>query len=425
MKVEVQNHNDVKKTLTVEVGPDVVEQEMNEVVRYVGKQAQVPGFRKGKVPEKVVRSRFNEQIREDVRERLLGKLFRDAATEQGYQPIGDPKLDELTFEPGEPFRFVTTFEVMPKFEVKNYKEVEVEQSEVIVDDAELEKVLGELRDSRAKLLTVDEPGITGDFLIADLHGEPEEGEAFDQEKAFVEIGSDQHLPEFNKRLEGGKAGDKLVFSVTFPDEYETEALRGKAIDYRLAVHEVKRKELPELDDEFAKDLGDFDTLEALRERIRTDLMQRKLQEREADMRQKIMDQVLLQNPIVLPEILVEEEIRLRLEDAVRRMIAQGVDPQKEEIDWEKFRQGAEAPARKTVHARIILEAIAGLEKLEVPRKELDERIRQEAARMGEDVDKVRARLNEGHRMEALTDQLLREKSLDLLVSVANIQSQER
>jgi trigger factor len=425
MKVEVTDHNEVKKTLTVEVGPEVVEKETTEVVRYVGKQAQVPGFRKGKVPEKVVRSRFNDQIREDVQERLLGRLFREVATERGYQPIGDPKLDELKFEPGEPFRFVTTFEVLPKFEVDHYKGVSVEQMELVVDDKEIDKILDELSESRAKLTTIDEAGSTGDFLIADLHGEPEEGEPFDHERAFVEIGSTQHLPEFNQRVEGAKAGDELAFSVTFPEEYETEALRGKAIAYKLKVHEVKKKEIPVLDDEFAKDLGEFETIDALREQIRSDLMQRKLGEQEADVRQKIMDQVLQKNPIVLPEVLVNEEIRLRLEDVVRRMISQGMDPQKEDIDWEQFRKGAEEPARKTVHARMVLEAIAAVEKLVVPPKELDERIRQEAARIGEDAEVVKTRLKEGHRMEALTDQLRRERALDLLVSVANIQPQER
>ena len=201
-------------------------------------------------------------------------------------------------------------------------------------------------------------------------------------------------------------------------------MRGKSIAYVLDVHDVKRKELPELDDEFAKDLGEFDTLDELRDRVRQDLNARAEGERERETRQKILDKILLENPIPLPEILVEEEVRFRLEDAVRRMMMQGMDPQTADLDWEKFREGAVEPSRKTVHARLILEGIARAESLEVQRKELDERIAAEAARLGEKPAEVKQRLKEGHRLEALMDQLLREKALDLVTSVANISTEE-
>ena len=196
------------------------------------------------------------------------------------------------------------------------------------------------------------------------------------------------------------------------------------MSYRLLVHEVKRKEVPPLDDELAKDLGEFDSLAALKTRVHADLSERKAAMARSGVRQAILDKVLLANPISIPDVLVEEEIQHRLEDMVREMMFHGVDPRKAELDWKQLRDRNEEPARKIVHARLVLDAIAAAEAVKVDRKDLEERIRREAERISESYEAVRLRLSKGGGLQALETQMVREKSLDLITSIANIQGAE-
>jgi len=241
---------------------------------------------------------------------------------------------------------------------------------------------------------------------------------------LIEVGAPEHLPAFNEQLTGAKAGEQREFSVDYPKEYEHPPLAGQSVRYRVVVHEVKRKQIPDLDDEFAKDLGDFADLAALRERVRDDLLERRRQEIERGVRQSVLDKVLLENPIVLPDVLVEHEVRHRLESIVRNMILQGVDPEKVQLDWEKLRTEQEEPARKSVHARLILDRVAEVESLSIDTAEVEERIRRDAQRIGEKPDKLRRQLEKRGGLEGLKAQLVREKSLDLLRAVANIQNEE-
>jgi trigger factor len=216
----------------------------------------------------------------------------------------------------------------------------------------------------------------------------------------------------------------VEFRAEYPEKSGGEGLAGKPVDFRLRIHEVKRRELPKLDDEMAKDLGEFEDLASLRARVREDLEARKRHEAERSLRQTLMDKILLENTVMLPEVLVEREVIRRLEDIARSMVMQGIDPEKSEIDWKELRKAQEEPARKSVHARLVLDAIAEAEDIKLEPRAVDERIRLEAQRIGESPDKLKTRLREQSGLEALTTQLLREKTLDYLTSVANIHSEE-
>ena len=427
MKIEVTDHSPVKKSMTVEVGPDEVESETQRVLRRFSQRVRIPGFREGKAPMALVRSRFAKEIEEDVRESLVGRLYGDAARDRGFQPIGDPVLDGVDHEAGQPFRIRTTFEVAPVIDPKGYKEVEVRRGAVIVGETDVEKVLSDLRDSSAKLEAVEgRAATTGDFVVADLAAtSDDEGfEPFEREKALLEVGATDNLPEFNDGLEGAKAGDRREFRVPYPAEYESPQLAGKTVRYEVAVHEVKIKKLPELDDEFAKDMGDFENLAALQARIREDLEHRRKHEIEGQVRRDLVDKILIENPAPLPEILVEHEVRNRLEDLVRNLMMQGMDPSKMELDWKQLRERQEEGARKAVHARLVLDAIAKAEGVTVEAKEVEERIRREAERVQQPVEELRSRLKQGGGMEALKNQIVREKTLDFVTAVANIRDEE-
>ena len=413
--------------MSVEVVPDVVETETERVLQRYSHHARIPGFREGKAPKAMVRKRFAKEIEDDVREALVGKLYGDAARERGFRPLGDPTLDGIDHEAGQPFRIRTTFEIAPEVEPKNYRGIEVRQGSAAVGQDEVDKVFADLRDSNARLETVEDRAAgTGDFLVADVKAtsEDEGFEPFEREKALLEVGATDNLPEFNEGLEGAKAGDAREFRVPYPAEYESPQLAGKTVAYAISVHEVKVKTLPELDDEFAKDMGDFENLAALETRVREDLEHRKKHEVEGQVRRDVVDKILIENPIPLPEILVEHEVRNRLEDLVRNLMMQGMDPSKMELDWKKLRERQEEGARKAVHARLVLDAIAAAEGIDVDPKEVEERIRREAARVEQPVEELRSRLKQGGGMEALKNQIVREKTLDFVTSVANIRNEE-
>ena len=425
MKIELNDISSVKKCMTVEVPADMVAHERKHVVEGYAAKANVPGFRPGKVPLSVIETRFAKELREDIRERVLTRAYAEAAKEKGLRPIADPILDEVKDEKGEPFTFKTTFEVLPEVELSDYKGIEVRQRKLAVADADVDKALEEIQLSRTQLVTEEgRKAITGDVLMADISGTPSEGEPFSRERMMMEVGATDNLPAFNENIEGLAAGDSKSFSVEYPAEYGAPELAGNSVAYELTVHEVKRRETPAIDDEFAKDLGDFDDLDALKTRIREDLEARQKHEIENEIRQSLLERLVTDNPIVLPEALVEQEIRYRLEELARRMMSQGVDLENADMNWKEIRDQQEEPSRKSVHARILLDAVAGAEKLEITAEELNERIEHDARHLGKKPAELRQQMDQAGGPQALVSQLLRDKSLDLVKSSANISVEE-
>ena len=437
MKVDVTDVSPVKKTVSIEVDPETLQRETREVLKNYARQAKIPGFRKGKAPISVIRSRFAKEVREDVHERVMARSYRLAMKEQGLSPLGDPRVEDVEHEEGQSFRFKTTVEVLPDFEIKSYRGIEVRRPPVAATPHEVDESLEKLRESRVQLITEEgRAATTGDVIVADVEGTPEDGERFNREATMIEVGANDNLPAFNEHLAGVRAGARLEFSVDYPEEYGPRELAGKSVEYRLSIRDVKRRQLPELDDEFAKDLGEFESIDALRAKLEEEITARKERESEQIVRQRILDKLLLENPIALPEVLVENEVKTRLEDGVRNLMMQGIDPEKANIDWVELRKSQEEPARKLVHARLALDAIAKAESVTVDAAEVDERIGRDVARlvdeqvrddpamMEKEKKKLRARLEKHDGLEALKSQMVREKSLDLLTAVANIQKEE-
>jgi trigger factor len=425
VRSDLQDLSPVKKRLSVEVDADEVERETEGVLRGYRARAKIPGFRPGKAPMSVIRSRFGKDAEEDVRERIVARYFLESARERGLEPLGNPALDEIHYEKGESLRFQTTFEVLPAIEPRAYEGVEARRVVRKVEPREVDEILEDIRQSRARLVADEgRDASAGDVLFVDLEAMPEGGETFRRDGAAVEIGARGNLPGFDEALTGARAGAERELSVDVPADYPGRDLAGKKVAFRMVVREVKRKEVPAIDDELARELGEFDDLAALRRRIGEDLEARNRSEADKSVRQTVLDRVLLENPVVLPDILVEEEIRRRLEDGLRGLILRGVDVEKADIDWEKLRKGQEEPARKAVHARLMLDAIAKLRGLAVADGDLDERIAVEARRMGDDPRKLRNELRKQGRLETLRAQLLRERALDYLTSVAKIHDEE-
>lgn len=426
MKNALTDLSPVKKQLAIEVPTEEVERETDGVLRAYAKKVRLPGFRPGKTPIGMLRERFSDAVREDVQERLVSRAFVAAAQEHGLRPIGDPSLEDVEFEAGKPLKFKTTFEVLPQLEVKGYRELEAVRPRVAVADEEVDQTLDHLRRSRAR--HVEDPeriAEEGDIVVVDVAGNPEDGEPFSHERIQIEIGAENNLPEFNRHLAGVAREAEVGFEVTYPDEFRAPELAGKRVEVAVRVHEVKRREIPELDDEFAKDLAErFEGLDDLRSQIRQDIEARKKSQAEETVRQALLDKLLLENVVVIPDVLVEREIQRRLEGAVREMMMQGVDPEKADVDWKQLRDRQEEPARKSVHARLVLDAVAAEEKIEVSEADATARIRAEAERTGQPYRDLRKRIDEQGGTEPLKIQMVREKTLDYLTSVANIRTEE-
>jgi trigger factor len=426
MKAQFDDDSPVRKSVSIEIPADEVGQETDAVLKEFRKKARFPGFRAGKAPLDLVRNRFADEAREEVRDRLMHRSFHEAARQEGLRPIGEPKVEDVEYESGGPLRYKATFDVLPTIEPKGYEEIEVLRTRPQLADEEVERALEEIRQSRARLVVEEgREAAAGDVVVADFVGLGEDGtRAIERERMSIEVGAEGNLPAFNEHLVGLAAGGSTEFRVEYPEDFGAEDLSGKTLDFSLSVHEVKRREFPDLDDEFARDLGEFEDLAALKVRVREDLQHRKDHEEERGVRQAVLDKVLLQNPAVLPETLVESEVRHRLEDLVRGMIMQGMDPKVAEIDWEAQRKRQEEPARKMVHAGLVLDAVAKAQELGIESAEIEERIRHDAQRIGETSDVLRKRLKEQGGVETLKGQMLREKALDYLTSVANIQYSE-
>ena len=421
MKIDLTDVSPVKKQMSVEVTTEDVKRETDSVLRGYRAKARIPGFRPGKAPMSVIRARFAKELEEDVRERVVTASFFKAAREKGLEPLGDPALEDVSHEDGQPLTFKTTFEILPQIELTDYKDIEVTQRVEVVTDEELEKALEELRRSRVQLVAEEgREAAQGDVVYISVEGLPSEGEPFTRERMPIEIGAENNIKQFNEKLLGTQVGSKVEFGVEYPKSYGAEDLAGKRVEYRLEVHEVKKQVLPELDDEFAKDLGEFDDLAGLKSKLREDLEGRKRHEAEMATRQSVLDKVLIKNVVILPDVLVAQELRQRLEDFARSLIMRGVDPKTAEIDWDDVRKQHDEPARKSVHARLVLDALATAEGITVNDSDVDARILADAKRLGEPAEKLRAQLKKHSGKEVLMAQMVREKSLDYLTSTANI-----
>jgi len=414
----------VRRVMAIEVGPEELAREADVVLRGYAQKAKLPGFRPGKAPLALVRARLGKDVEAEVRERIVARCFRDATRERGVEPVGEPVLDEIGPGDAEGLRFRVSFEVLPRISLVGHHGLEVRRPAAVVAEAEVDRTLEELRQARARLVPAEgRVAAAGDVLVCDVRGTPSEGEPFARERVLIDVGSTQLPPAFAERLVGATSGTELDFVVDHPAGDAASDLAGRSVRYEILVREVRMREVPALDDEFAKDLGEFADLAALRARLRTDLEARAAHEADRRVRQAVLDEVLLRNPIVLPEGLVDEEIRRRLEQGVRSLIARGIDPQKIELDWKRLRDEQVEPARKTVHARLILDAVALVEGIAVTSEAVEERIRRDAEALGEKPAKLREHLASSSGIEALREQMCRENALDLLVSVANIRNE--
>ncbi len=402
----------------------MIDAEYEKAFRSYASRIRIPGFRQGKIPRHILVQRFGREIEQDVVETLIRDCSLTAIREKGLEPLHAPVLKDYRFERGTGLTFVAEFEVRPDLDVADYKDIRVERAAVEVTDADVAKAIDDLRLRLARYEAVEGRGVAqGDFILAEVHGAFEEGrgDPITQSDAFFQVGSAGPHPEFTDEVKGMQPGEERTFSVRYPADHPSPRLAGRKVDFRVKVREIKAQSLPDLDDDFAREAGAGTTLEELRAKVKDDLTRVARSKERGEAVRKLLDQLLAANPgASAPDAMVDEQVEGYVEDFLRALQAQGVDPAAAGVDLDRLRAEQREPARRSVIAGLLIDAIARKESLEVGAAELDEAIEREARQRRQSAGALRARWEKEGRLNVLIRHLLREKVLDLLLGAANI-----
>ena len=421
MKTEFTDVSETKKTLTIEIPSDIVDAEINKVAKDYSKQAKIPGFRPGKVPATIVKQRFKDQILHDVMHGLIPRAVEEALQERGIEPIDTPNIKDVELQEGQPLKFTAAVETVPAFDPGELGTLTATRPSTGVTDEAVDQTLQRLRERAAKFEPVEGRAIAdGDTAVLDIDRQDADQAPDRHENVSIEIGGPANPPGFDANLVGLAAGDDKTFSIHFPADYAVKEMADTDVTYTVKVKDVRRKVLPDLDDEFAKDLGAFDSLAALRDKVRADLEEDARDSAQRQVRSTILKQLSERVTFDLPTSLVEREIDRRLEEFARQLMQQNVDPRQAGIDWSQFREAQREPARASVASALVLDEIARRENITVAGEDVDKEIDQFAARAGRTPAALRAQLEKEGGVARLYAGLRREKAVDLALTRATI-----
>jgi len=418
-----EQSNPCKREITVEIPADVVSAETDAVVLHYQKLGRVPGFRKGKVPASIVRQRFAEEIKSEIVEALVPRYFREETQKQNLQPVSQPRVTDLNLQLGEPLRFKASFEVLPEFKVAAYDDIRIEKLPTEVTENEVERALDNLRQRQATYSPVEEeerPLADGDFAVVGFKGTPKDGEAdakpVEVDEVMVEIGGADTIPEFTQNLRGAKPGEQCSFEVKYADDFSDKRLAGKTMTYEVNVKGIKTRSVPELNDDFAKELGaEFSTLDELRTRLRENMKAEKQHEAEHRGKDQIVEELVKRNDIPVPDAMLEQQIDLRLERGLRALAAQGMKTEDmKRMDFGRLRAGQREAALREVKASLILERVADEENIKVSDEEFEHELQTLANQSKQTIEQVRARLTQDGGLDRIRHRIRNEKTLDSL-----------
>jgi trigger factor len=414
----VETASNTKREIQVEVPAEEVTRETETLIQKYQKLARLPGFRRGHVPASIIRQRFAEDLKSDVVEALVPRYFRKETEKQGLIPVSQPRVTDLHLHEGEPLRFKAAFEIMPEIKVTGYKELRADKPAITVTDEEIEQALADLREQHATFSAVEGRALSeGDFAQVSLDGQPKtgEGKPVHMDDILVEIGGKSTMAEFTESLRGASAGDEPTFDVRYPDDYNDKRLAGQTFTYNVKILSVKQKNLPELNDQFAKELGDFTNLEDVCTRIREQMEAERKHAAEREAKDKLVSELVKRNDLEVPDALVERQIDVRLERGLRALAAQGMKSEDmKKMDLNRLRAGQRDQALHEVKASLLLDKVAEEEKIEVSDAEIDREIEALAKQSKQTPEAIRARLTRDGALDRIRNRIRNEKTLDFL-----------
>lgn len=409
---------DCKRSLEIEIPLAEVERAKEQTLNSLRQRVRLPGFRPGKAPINLIQSRFQSEIRTQMLEALLPQAFRDRVQKDDLKVVGQPDISDLHFEPGEPIHFKANFEVAPDFELGEYRELPVKYEEPTVTDEEVEKRLDSMRESKAEYINLDPRTIeNGDYLLVHLKSLSGLAEPIDQD-IQIQVGGDETLPAFNENLIGANPEEVKEFDVTYPEDYGQESLAGKTVRFELIPKVVRQKELPALDDEFARDLGDYQNLEELREAVRKTVFHEKQYLAQQEAKEALIDQLVETVDFPIPEAYVDRQIENQVSNQLRGLVDRGLDPKSVKLDWQKVKETHRDKALRNVKASLLLEKISEREGIKPTRDEVDREVQRIARQEREPLAVTRARLEKEGALARIASHIQTEKTLHFLFEQA-------
>jgi trigger factor len=413
-----------RRELELEIPAEEVSKKIESVAKEFARLATIPGFRRGKAPVSLIRRRFADDIKGEVLQTLVPERVEKAVAEQKLTPVSQPKVDKLDFNEGQPLKFRAVFEVMPEFELGSYKGLELEVPAMDLTEEDVKKTLEEMRDRAATFAPVEGRAIQdGDFAQVKLLGTPEGGgDPLQADSVLCHIGAEETMEPFNNNLKGANVGEHRNFDVEYPTDYPDPKLAGKKYHYAVEVLGIKNKKLPEVNDDFAKDVSDAATLEDLKKKVREGLEHERDHKHKELLHEKVLAELVKLHDFPVPESLVEHQMDVRLERVVRSLAAQGVDPRAVNVDWVALRRRQADRARDDVKAELIIDRIASAENIDVNDQELARELEHMAGHSGESAEALRARLTKQGALDRMKAKLRSDKTLEWIEQNAKIKT---
>ena len=403
-----------KHELEISIPADAVAAETGKVTRSFQDRARLPGFRPGKAPASIIQRNFGGDIRQKVVENLVPKFFDAKAKEENLRVVGTPTISEVHFHEGEPLRFKAQFEVYPEFEISEYKGVEVPYKAPEVTEEDVQKRLEELQNNKASYVNEDpRPIVDGDYAVISLQSIAGADEPIKSDEVVVLVGGPETMAGFTENLRGASPDDEKDFDVTYPEDYQGK-LAGKTVRFHANVKGIRRKEVPDLNDDFAQDLGDFRTVDELRDALRRSIFAQRETDAQREAKERMVDKLVDANEFAVPEVFVERQMENRVEQRLRTLTQQGVDPESLKIDWDKVKETQREAAMREVKASLILSKVAEREAIGVMNDEVDREVERIARQEREPVALTRKKLAESGALDRIASHIQTEKTLNFL-----------
>ncbi|MCH2693253.1 MAG: trigger factor [Acidobacteriia bacterium] len=425
MKIQVNQLDSCKTEVAVEVEANLCKEDYEVVCRKYILQSRVPGFRPGKAPRNVVQQRYRDSIQSDFVEGAIRKYLQEAIKTESLSPISPPQVTDVNFSEGKPLIFKASFEVLPPIEISKYKGLEVEQVSTDVSKEEIEKALKQLQERMAEYLPIeDRAAQLGDHVVISINGQhsSRNQEKINEKEVYCELGGDDTPKEFNENLTGSNPGDIKTFQVKYSEDHQNKSLAGQEIQYSVEVKAIKQKQLPKLNDDFAKNAGDYSSLEDLRDKILANYVEQKKTAADSEMQSKLMEKIIADSPFDVPEIMVKEQLNARLNEYMQTLMMQGIDPKTLNLDWQTIQDQQRDQAVHDVKVALVLEWIGEKEKVTISEKEVEEEIERIAQGADQSVETLKSRLTKDGATDRIRTGLQKKKSLDLVLSLASVKS---
>ena len=405
-----------KHSVEIEVPVDQVKAETDRVVADIQKRAHLPGFRPGKAPVSIIRTRFAQDIRQQVLESILPKAFRERAEKDHLKVVGTPDVTDVHFHDSEPLRFKAEFEVAPEFELGEYRDLPVEYEEPQAAETEVDERIAQIRERKAEYVNQDPRALAdGDFAVVHLKSVAGvEGNPIDNDDMMLHIGDSETFPEFTENLRGVSPGEEREFDVKYPDDYGQEQLAGKTIRFLATVKGVRRKDLPEINDDFARDLGDYQNVEELRDAVRRSILAEKTYAAQEEAKTKLIAELVKNHDFSVPEVYIDRQTEIGIESRLRGLASQGVDPRSLKLDWTKLKENYREKAIHDVKASLLLERVADAEAIHTTQDEVDKEVQRIAKQEREPVAATRKKLEENGGLGRIASHIRTEKTLNFL-----------